>query len=199
MTQQAFEQGNWQVVIDSHPLESQDPAERLRFGVALLQTIEPNSDVGKQQEQAALAFVQAQKEGARAQEVEAALGQSVFLSLREALALLDIAIPERIWTGTGAKLKEAFGEERAAVQAYCAQQPTPPSDLLREITAALARVFALELPQQAGLLDQLLAAKGQLRNKEASAAVVEEALRREHPDHGQAWLDALQKVLLVLR
>ena len=199
MTQQAFEQGNWQVVIDSHPLESQDPAERLRFGVALLQTIEPNSDVGKQQEQAALAFVQAQKEGARAQEVEAALGQSVFLSLREALALLDIAIPERIWTGTGAKLKEASGEERAAVQAYCAQQPTPPSDLLREITAALARVFALELPQQAGLLDQLLAAKGQLRNKEASAAVVEEVLLREHPDHGQAWLDALQKVLLVLR
>jgi hypothetical protein len=186
-------------VIDAHSLESQDPAERLRFGVALLQTIEPNTDVGKQQEKAALAFVQAQKEGARAQEVEAALGQSVFLSLREALALLDIAIPERIWTGTGAKLKEASGEERAAVQAYCAQQPTPPSDLLREITAALARVFALELPQQAGLLDQLLAAKGQLRNKEASAADVEEALLREHPDHGQAWLDALQKVLLVLR
>jgi hypothetical protein len=45
----------------------------------------------------------------------------------------------------------------------------------------------------------LLAAKGQLRDQALSAAAVEEALRRELPSQEQAWLDALQKVLLVLR
>ena len=89
MTQQAFEQGNWQAVIAAHPLESHDPQEWLRYGVALLQTIEPGTDVGKQQQQA-LAFVQAQKEGATAQEVEAAQRQSVLLSLREALEIAGV-------------------------------------------------------------------------------------------------------------
>ena len=86
MTQQAFEQGEWQAVIDAHPLESHDPQEWLRYGVALLQTIEPGPDVGKQQQQAALAFVQAQKEGAPAEAVAAAQRHSVMLSLSEALA-----------------------------------------------------------------------------------------------------------------
>lgn len=44
MTQQAYEQGNWQAVIDAHPLESHDSAEWLRYG-------------------AELAFVQAEREG----------------------------------------------------------------------------------------------------------------------------------------
>jgi|LakMenEpi03Aug12_release.lakeMendotaPanAssembly.Ray.scaffolds.fasta_scaffold186208_2 hypothetical protein len=30
VTQQAFEQGDWQAVIDAHPLESHVPAEWLR-------------------------------------------------------------------------------------------------------------------------------------------------------------------------
>ena len=64
MTQAAFEQYDWQAVIAAHPLESHDPAEWLRYGVSLVQTIEPGPQQGKQQQQAALAFVQAQKEGA---------------------------------------------------------------------------------------------------------------------------------------
>jgi hypothetical protein len=49
MSQQLFDQGNWQAVIAAHPLESHDPQEWLRYGVALLQTMEPGPDVGKQQ------------------------------------------------------------------------------------------------------------------------------------------------------
>ena len=93
MTQQAFERGDWQAVIDAHPMESHDPAEWLRYGVALLQTLTPGAEAGKQQQQAALAFVQAQKEGANAEEVASAQRQSVLLSLREALSLAEIPMP----------------------------------------------------------------------------------------------------------
>ncbi len=62
MSREAFERGDWQAVIDAHPLESHHSVEWLRYGVALLQTIQPGPDVGKQQQQAALAFVQAQRE-----------------------------------------------------------------------------------------------------------------------------------------
>jgi hypothetical protein len=182
MTQQLFDQGDWQAVITAHPLESHDPQEWLRYGVALLQTMEPGPDVGKQQQQAALAFVQAQKEGATAEQMAAMQRQSVLLSLREALTLADIPIAEQLGAGASAE-----------------PQPPTPGDPLRELTAALARAFALELPQQAAVLDQLLAAKAQLRDQAVSAAAVEEALRRELPSQEQAWLDALQKVLLVLR
>jgi len=90
MTQLAFERGDWQAVIAAHPLESHDPQEWLRYGVALLQTIEPGPDVGKQQQQAALAFMQAQKEGAPAEAVAAAQRHSVMLSLSEALNLAGL-------------------------------------------------------------------------------------------------------------
>ena len=93
MTQQAFERGDWLAVIDAHPLESHDPGEWLRYGVALLQTLTPGAEAGKQQQQAALAFVQAQKEGANAEEVVAAQRQAVLLSLREALKLAEIPMP----------------------------------------------------------------------------------------------------------
>ncbi len=49
MSREALERGDWQAVIDAHPLESHHPAEWLRYGVALLQTIQPGPDVGKQQ------------------------------------------------------------------------------------------------------------------------------------------------------
>ena len=97
MTQQAFERGDWLAVVDAHPLESHDPGEWLRYGVALLQTLTPGAEAGKQQQQAALAFVQAQKEGARADAVEAAQRQAVLLNLREALRLVDITLPEQLW------------------------------------------------------------------------------------------------------
>jgi FkbM family methyltransferase len=87
MTQAAFERGDWQAVIHAHPMESHDPLEWLRYGVALLQTIQLGPDVGKQQQQAALAFLQAQKEGAPADAVAAAQRQAVMLSLGETLLL----------------------------------------------------------------------------------------------------------------
>ncbi|MCP9817465.1 hypothetical protein KBY76_12470 [Synechococcus sp. GreenBA-s] len=85
MTQQAFEQADWEAVIAAHPLESHDPAEWLRYGVALLHTIESGPEQGRQQQQAALAFVQAQKEGAMPAAVEAVQRQAVLLNLRDAL------------------------------------------------------------------------------------------------------------------
>jgi len=93
MSREAFERGDWQAVIEAHPLESHDSEEWLRYGVALLQTIQPGPDVGKQQQQAALAFVQAQKEGASAEAVVAAQRQSVLISLHEALVLAGIEPP----------------------------------------------------------------------------------------------------------
>jgi hypothetical protein len=90
MTQAAFERGDWHAVIQAHPLESHDPEEWLRYGVALLQTITPGPDGGKQQQQAALAFVQAQKEGAQVEAIAAAQRQAVGLSLAEALNLAGL-------------------------------------------------------------------------------------------------------------
>ena len=93
MSREAFERGDWQTVIAAHPLESHDPQEWLRYGVALLQTIQPGPDVGKQQQQAALAFVQAQREGASAEQVAKAQRHAVLISLREALALAGVDLP----------------------------------------------------------------------------------------------------------
>lgn len=60
-------------------------------------------------------------------------------------------------------------------------------------------MFSLELPEQAAVLDQLLAAKEQLLSQQVGAAAVEEALRQELPTGEHAWVEAMQKVLLVLR
>jgi len=92
MTREALERGDWVAVIAAHPLESHDPQEWLRYGVALLQTLTPGPDVGKQQQQAALAFVQAQKEGASADAVAAAQRQAAELNLIEAAHLAGIDI-----------------------------------------------------------------------------------------------------------
>ncbi|MFM7674252.1 MAG: hypothetical protein ACKO5F_01405 [Synechococcus sp.] len=70
MGEEAGEQSPWMAVIEAHPLESHDPAEWLRDGAALLHTIEPGPQQSRQQQQAALAFVPAQKEGASADEVQ---------------------------------------------------------------------------------------------------------------------------------
>ena len=86
MTKQAFAQGDWQAVINAHPLESHDPEEWLRYGVALLQTLEPGDDAAKQQQQAALAFLQAQKEGATPEDVANAQRRSAQQCLNKALA-----------------------------------------------------------------------------------------------------------------
>ena len=85
MSQQAFERGDWQAVIGAHPLESHDPAEWLRYGAALLHTIEPGPQQARQQQQAGLAFVQAQREGASEQALRAAQRQVLEVQLTTAL------------------------------------------------------------------------------------------------------------------
>jgi hypothetical protein len=81
---------DWPSVIAAHPLESGDPQEWLRYGVALLQTLTPGPDAARQQQQAALAFVQAQKQGASVVAVMAAQRESVRLSLAQALVLAGV-------------------------------------------------------------------------------------------------------------
>ena len=90
MTQAAFDRGNWQAVIDAHRLESHDAAEWLRYCSALLHTLEPGPEAGKQQQQAALAFGQAQRIGASAGAMAAAQRQAVIVSLRQALELVGV-------------------------------------------------------------------------------------------------------------
>jgi hypothetical protein len=85
MSREAFERGDWQAILDGHALESHDPVDWLHYGVALLQTLTPGAEAGKQQQQAALAFVQAQKEGASPEAVAAAQRHSVVISLKQAL------------------------------------------------------------------------------------------------------------------
>ena len=46
MTQEAFDRGDWQAVIDSHRLESHDAAEWMRYGSALLHSIDPGPVAG---------------------------------------------------------------------------------------------------------------------------------------------------------
>lgn len=87
MTQTAFEQGDWQAVIDAHPLESHDPEEWLRYGAALLHTLEPGPEQGRQQQQAALAFEQAKREGASEEDVQAMQRQALMLQVGAGLLL----------------------------------------------------------------------------------------------------------------
>ena len=91
MTQEAFEHSNWQTVIDAHRLESHDAAEWLRYGSALLHSLEPGPEAGKQQQQAALAFGQAKRMGASAGAVAAAQRQVVLANLRQVLELMGVA------------------------------------------------------------------------------------------------------------
>lgn len=72
VTEQAFDRGDWQRVVDGHPLESHDPGEWLRYGIACLHLLEPGPDQARQQQQAALAFVKAAEEGASTAAVLAA-------------------------------------------------------------------------------------------------------------------------------
>ena len=85
MTQAAFDHSDWQAVIDAHRLESHAAAEWLRYGSVLLHSIEPGPEAGKQQQQAVLAFVQAQRIGASAGAVAAAQ--------RQALELVGVPAP----------------------------------------------------------------------------------------------------------
>lgn len=91
MTQEAFERGDWQAVIDAHRLESHDAAEWLLYGDALLQSIEPVPEAGKQQPAAAVAASQR---------------QAVMSSLRQVLQLVGILGPKKLPCGHGGLIRE---------------------------------------------------------------------------------------------
>ncbi|MBD2720079.1 hypothetical protein [Synechococcus sp. FACHB-909] len=78
---------DWQAVIAAHPLESHDPAEWLRYGVALSQRIEPSAQERQQQQQAGLAFAHAEALGATKEAVALSQRQATLLSLAEGLEL----------------------------------------------------------------------------------------------------------------
>ena len=72
MTHDTCERGE-----DAHRLWRHDAPQCVRYGSALQHTIEPGPEAGKQQQQTALAFVQAHREGASAVSVAAAQRQAV--------------------------------------------------------------------------------------------------------------------------
>lgn len=98
MSSEAYERREWVAVIEHHALESHDPSAWLRYGVALLQTIEPGPEQGRQQQQAALAFLRAAQEGAPPHEVQAYQQRAVLLSLAQATDQLGLvqAIPSPV-------------------------------------------------------------------------------------------------------
>ena len=162
MTQTAFERGDWQAVIEAHPLESHDPEEWLRYGVALLQTIQPGPDVGKQQQQAALAFVQAQKEGASAEAVAAVQQRSVLISLAEALKLagIEAAAASVMKTSSSSSIGKAIPEASVHPDAV-----TDGSAAITRMLLILADLYSLQLPEGMSQMDQIIAAKQQLRQR----------------------------------
>lgn len=83
-----LDDAGWQRVIDAHPLESHDPDEWLRYGAALLNRLEPGSQQAHQQQQAALAFIQARQAGASEQAVQAVQTQLVRRQIQHAVQLL---------------------------------------------------------------------------------------------------------------
>lgn len=83
-----LDDSGWQAVIDAHPLESHDSAEWLRYGAALLHQLEPGPQQAHQQQQAALAFIQARQAGASDQAVKEVQKQVVRAQLRRALQLV---------------------------------------------------------------------------------------------------------------
>ncbi|WP_216899893.1 hypothetical protein [Synechococcus sp. CCY 9618] len=76
-----------------HPPGGEGPGAWLRHGVMLLRTIEPGAEAGQQQQQAALAFLQAVKEGASDADVQAAQLDAVIGNLRTAIAAAGLSGP----------------------------------------------------------------------------------------------------------
>ena len=114
MTRKPFEQDDWPGLIEAHPLESHDPEEWLRYGVALLQTMTPGPAAGKQQQQAALAFVQAQKEGASLDQVIAAQRDSVIISLKAALDVVCYSHSQQMNQGPSSGTLVGSGDQDIA-------------------------------------------------------------------------------------
>jgi FkbM family methyltransferase len=180
MTQAAFQRGDWAAVIDAHPLESHDPQEWLRYGVALLQMIEPGGDAGKQQQQAALAFVQAQKEGAPAEAVATHQIQSLMISLGETLLVTGFQQQalEALARGVPGWIPE---EQRAGQARLIAGQMLVRAGLWKEAEALHAEAVRAIDPQRlsverlANELD-ILRSEGELLSHELSLALSQGSL-----------------------
>ena len=157
MSNTTNEPSSWQAVVDAHPLESHVPEDWLHYGVALLQTMEPGPDLGKQLQQAALAFVQAQKEGASTAAVATAQQHSVVISLIEALTIAGID------TKTLEPLTCALGIQSAPSIIASPANGTTCSDAdIANAISTLVDLYSLDLPVKASLEEQILSAKQQL-------------------------------------
>ena len=186
MSREAFERGDWRTVLEAHPLESHDPQEWLRYGVALLQTMRPGPEEGKQQQQAALAFVQAQKEGASAEEVTEAQRQSVVISLRKALSL----------TGRGADRQNQGSE--LPVQATSNESPPQGDSSISRLIQILVDLYSLQPPHNADHRSQLLALKQQLRERGIAIRSIELALLHAEQVESNLSKDSIEHVLQQL-
>ena len=180
---------SWQAVIDAHPLESHDLEEWLRYGMALLQTIEPGPDVGKQLQQAALAFVQAQKEGATTEQVAAAQRQSVVISLREALSLAGMSTTD----------PQNQDPEIEGPATFKNSTPLGDSSFSRLIQI-LVDLYSLQPPHDADTdhLSQLLALKQQLRERGIAIRGVQLALLHAGQVETNLSKDSIEHVLQLL-
>jgi hypothetical protein len=195
MSREAFERGDWQVVIDAHPLESHDPEEWLRYGVALLQTIRPGPDVGKQQQQAALAFVQAQKEGASAEAVAAVQQRSVLISLAEALKLAGIETAAASVMNTSSNSSISNETPEASVHADAVPAG---SAAITQMLRILADLYSLELPEGGSQMDQMIAAKQQLRQRGIAIEGIHLALNHARQVEQNLSDEVIGKLVAVL-
>ncbi|KEF41544.1 MAG: hypothetical protein ER33_10690 [Cyanobium sp. CACIAM 14] len=102
MSEKALINTDWQTVSASHPLESLDPAEWVRYGLALSQLIEPTSQSRQQQQQAGLAFAHAVELGAHKEAVALSQRLSTLLSLVKSLELAEVGSGAE-WLSTKAR------------------------------------------------------------------------------------------------
>ena len=185
MSQAPFERGDWAAVIKAHPLESHDPKEWLRYGVALLQTLTPGPDLGKQHQQAALAFVQAQKEGAHSDQVSTAQRQSVLLSLRDALQIAGVeAVPK---------------QNTHPAHSAPAASASSSDDLLMRLLMIVAGIFDLKLPESLDCLAQAIAVKEQLKDKKITPKMVEQAVQTTLANQPHLQAISVHPLLELLR
>ena len=189
MSNTTNEPSSWQAVVDAHPLESHVAEDWLRYGVALLQTMEPGPDLGKQLQQAALAFVQAQKEGASTEAVATAQQHSVLISLIEALTIAGID------TKTLEPLTCALGIQCAPSIIASPANGTTSSDAdIANAISTLVDLYSLDLPVEASLKQQILSAKQQLNQRGLTSAGIRLALnhaRVAQKDFSQAAVETL--------
>ena len=151
---------SWQDVVNAHPLESHDPEDWLLYGVALLQTMEPGPGIGKQLQRAALAFVQAQKEGSSADAVSTAQEHSVLISLKEALTIAGIDSKTLEPLTRLLEIKSA-----PSIIASPASGTTSSDADIANAISTLVDLYSLDLPVEASLEQQILSAKQQLNQR----------------------------------